>query len=191
MDLYCVKCRIRTPTIDLTETVTKNNRNAITGRCETCDTKKFRFGKATTKKGPEKSGGDIATRLSKLPGAPWSKYPGEKHYPGYNYCGPGTRLDIRLDNQDNPKPGENPINAIDEACRIHDIAYRSTDLKQRHLADIRLIHAINAIPNKSLKEKIASFLIKTAMKGKLMIGADLKSNFTVKPKVKPKVKLMI
>ena len=50
MDLYCVKCRIRTPTIDLTETVTKNNRNAITGRCETCDTKKFRFGKATTKK---------------------------------------------------------------------------------------------------------------------------------------------
>ena len=129
--------------------------------------KKFRFKK--------KLGGDITTNLTKLPGTPWAKYPGEKHVPGYNYCGPGTRLDIRLDSNDQPNPGENPINAIDEACRIHDIAYRDGDLQQRHLADVKLIHAINAIPDKSLKEKIASAVIKTIMKGKLLFGSGVSS----------------
>ena len=116
-------------------------------------------------------GGDIAAKLTKLPGTPWAKYPGEKHVPGYNYCGPGTRLDIRLDSNDNPNPGEEPINAIDEACQIHDIAYRAGDLQQRHLADVRLIHAINAIPDKTLRQKIASAIISAVMKGKLVFGS--------------------
>ena len=53
----------------------------------------------------EKQSFDIQSFLSKLPGLPWSKYPGEKHLPGYNYCGPGTRLDwmktIDLDQEKN------------------------------------------------------------------------------------------
>ena len=111
--------------------------------------------------------------MTKLPGTPWVKYPGEKHLPGYNYCGPGTRLDIRLDDDDQPRSGEAPVNEIDEACYNHDLAYRSNDLQQRHLADIKLIHAINAIPNKSLKEKLASLLVRSGMKGKLMFGASV------------------
>jgi hypothetical protein len=161
-----VKCRARTGTNNPTTITTKNNRLAISGICARCGTKKIRFIK--------KSGCDIAAKLAKLPGTPWAKYPGEKHLPGYSYCGPGTRLDIRLDNQDNPNPGEEPINAIDEACRIHDIAYRSGDLQQRHLADVKLIHALNSITGNtsvSFKEKLASWLIKSAMKGKLMLGA--------------------
>ena len=43
MDLYCVKCKARTGTINETTVVTKNNRNAITGNCVTCGRKKFRF----------------------------------------------------------------------------------------------------------------------------------------------------
>ncbi len=116
-------------------------------------------------------GDDIAASLGKLPGTPWAKYPGEKHLQGYNYCGPGTRLDIRLDNQDQPKPGEIPVNKIDQACHSHDVSYKNPDLKQQHLADIKLIHALNSIPNKSLRESLASFLVKSAMKGKIMIGA--------------------
>ena len=152
MDLYCVKCKARTQTINETTTVTKNNRNALTGNCATCGTKIFRFIK--------KSDGDIVAKLSGLPGLPWDKYPGEKHLPGYSYCGPGTRLDIRLNKNNQTDPGEEPINAIDEACRIHDLAYLSDDLQQRHLADVNLIHAINAIPDKSIKEKVASAIIK-------------------------------
>ncbi|ESO88615.1 hypothetical protein LOTGIDRAFT_165399 [Lottia gigantea] len=49
-------------------------------------------------------GSDIQKSLGSLPGFPWAKYPGEKHLPGHNYTGPGTRLDLRLDQNDEPKP---------------------------------------------------------------------------------------
>ena len=121
MDLYCVKCRARTDTTDQTTITTSNNRPALTGKWVKCGTKKFRFKKS--------HGGDIAAKLAKLPGFPWAKYPGEKHLPGYSYCGPGTRLDIRLDEHDQARAGEEPINAIDEACRLHDIVNRKGDLQ--------------------------------------------------------------
>ena len=126
MDLYCVKCRARTDTTDQTTITTSNNRPALTGKCARCGTKKkliFFIKKS--------HGGDIAAKLSKLPGLPWAKYPGKKHFPGYSYSGPGTRLDIRLDEHNQAKPGEEPINAIDEACRLHDIAYRKSNLEQK------------------------------------------------------------
>ena len=59
-------------------------------------------------------GGDIQKFLGNLQGFAWSKYKGEKHLPSYNYLGPGTCLDIRTDEYNNPKPGEEPINAIDQ-----------------------------------------------------------------------------
>ena len=43
MDLYCVKCKTRTSTNDVTTVTTKNNRSALTGRCATCGIKKFKF----------------------------------------------------------------------------------------------------------------------------------------------------
>jgi hypothetical protein len=52
------------------------------------------------------------------------KYQGERHVPGYNYLGPGTRLDIRLSG-DIPKPGESPINDLDTTALNHDVAYRN------------------------------------------------------------------
>jgi len=50
MDLYCVKCRARTDTTDQTTITTKNNRLALTGKCVTCGTKKFRFLKKATRR---------------------------------------------------------------------------------------------------------------------------------------------
>ncbi|ESO90798.1 hypothetical protein LOTGIDRAFT_163683 [Lottia gigantea] len=49
-------------------------------------------------------GSDIQKSLGSLPEFPWAKYPGERHLPGHNYTGPGTRLDLRLDQNDKPKP---------------------------------------------------------------------------------------
>ena len=43
MDLYCVKCKTRTSTNDVTTITTKNNRSALTGKCATCGIQKFRF----------------------------------------------------------------------------------------------------------------------------------------------------
>ena len=34
------------------------------------------------------------------------KYPGERHFPGYSMLAPGTRLDVRLDENFNTKPGQ-------------------------------------------------------------------------------------
>jgi len=56
--------------------------------------------------------------------------PFELHIPGYQFCGPGTRLAKGL------ARGDAGINPLDAACRDHDIAYsHSNDLTDRHAAD--------------------------------------------------------
>ena len=53
------------------------------------------------------------------------KYPGENHMHGYSMLGPGTRLDIRLDKDGKPRPGDGPINDLDNTALRHDIAYQT------------------------------------------------------------------
>lgn len=54
----------------------------------------------------------------------------EIHFIGYKYCGPNTNLRKRLAQGD---PG---VNALDCACKEHDIAYaQSRDLQMRNSAD--------------------------------------------------------
>ena len=43
--------------------------------------------------------------------------PIELHLPGYQYCGPGTKLVKRI------ALGDPGINPLDAACKEHDIAY--------------------------------------------------------------------
>jgi len=40
---------------------------------------------------------------------------GERHIPGYNFCGPGTNVHRRL------REGVEPINELDRACLMHDL----------------------------------------------------------------------
>ncbi|KAJ9592371.1 hypothetical protein L9F63_015977, partial [Diploptera punctata] len=62
-----------------------------------------------------------------------NKLPVELHIPGYQYCGPGTKVDKRL------KRGDRGINPLDAACLIHDIKYsQSSNLDHRHTADLQL-----------------------------------------------------
>lgn len=44
MEIYCVKCKEKTATDDLTPTVMKNGRDAVQGVCTVCGAKKFRIG---------------------------------------------------------------------------------------------------------------------------------------------------
>ncbi|KAK4871911.1 hypothetical protein RN001_016035 [Aquatica leii] len=72
------------------------------------------------------------------------KLPVELHIPGYNFCGPGTKLTKRL------AKGDRGINKLDEACKEHDIAYNNyKNIESRHKADDALNAAITAV--KSLK----------------------------------------
>ena len=62
MNIYCVKCKKKTPTLNLIESVTKNNRPILKGTCDICGTKRNQF---TSK---SKSGGDIVSSIiSKIP----------------------------------------------------------------------------------------------------------------------------
>jgi hypothetical protein len=96
----------------------------------------------------------------------------ELRLPGYNYCGPFTKLDKRL------ARGDEPINKLDAGCKDHDIFYRDhKDTKERHIADKELeniaaerMHASDA----SIRERIDVALVRTAMKSKGFLGMGLK-----------------
>lgn len=99
-----------------------------------------------------------------------NKLPFELHLPGYQYCGPGTKLAKRLARGD---PGINPL---DRACKEHDIAYsnKQTDRKE---ADLKLADkAWERVISKdaSLSEKAAAYAVTNAMKLKSGMGVDFK-----------------
>ena len=109
-----------------------------------------------------------------LPGFIWAKYKGEKHLPSYNYLGPGTRLDIRLDENNNPKPGEEPINAIDQLAYIHDLAYQKSDnISDRHEADIQMINGLKQLKNLSIPQRLIRAMIIKLFQAKIKLGQAL------------------
>lgn len=94
--------------------------------------------------------------------------PIELHLPGYQFCGPGTKLDKRLNR------GDQGINPLDASCKIHDIAYRdSEDLESRHRADQILAESAFKrlkASDSSLKERLNALLVGAAMKTKVKFG---------------------
>lgn len=101
-----------------------------------------------------------------------NKLPFELHVPGYQYCGPGTKLEKRLLRGD---PG---INDLDRACKSHDIAYsQNKDLKERHKADKILEEAAwSRVKSKSATfgEKATASAVRNTMKMKRKLGMGLK-----------------
>lgn len=104
-----------------------------------------------------------------------NKLPVELHLPGYNYCGPGTKLKDRL------LRGDKGINLLDEYCKIHDIAYsKSQNLEDRHRADITLMKMARkreSASDASRGEKLAANLVNKVMIAKTSSGAGLKKSF--------------
>lgn len=94
--------------------------------------------------------------------------PFEAHLPGYNYCGPGTKLAKRL------ARGDKGINGLDEACKQHDIAYSQyKDSENRRQADAELAERAwrrFKSSDASLAEKAAAWAVTTAMKTKTKLG---------------------
>lgn len=101
-----------------------------------------------------------------------NKLPVELHIPGYNFCGPGTRLKERL------ARGDTGVNLLDEACREHDIAYNENkDLQSRHEADRILASKALArfkASDSGIREKIAALGISGAMNVKTKLGMGLR-----------------
>lgn len=96
----------------------------------------------------------------------------EYHIPGYEWCGPGTKVNERL------KRGDQGINSLDKACKAHDIAYtQNSDNKTRAVADRALANAAWDIfknPQTPLAEKALSYLVTNVMKAKAAFGGTLR-----------------
>lgn len=91
--------------------------------------------------------------------------PPELHLPGYQYCGPFTKLEKRL------QRGDLGINRVDKACKKHDIEYSKTkDNSERHRADQELINDLDAIDNPTFGERAARMIIKPIIKTKKKFG---------------------
>jgi hypothetical protein len=114
-----------------------------------------------------------------------NKLPIELHLPGYQFCGPGTKLEKRL------LKGDRGINKLDEACMYHDIAYNNNDLNVRHKADLQLLNmAKKRLQSKDAgkREKVASWIVKNAMKAKLRAGAGVRSFMKIVKTIQNKIK---
>ncbi|KYN27425.1 hypothetical protein ALC57_03189, partial [Trachymyrmex cornetzi] len=99
--------------------------------------------------------------------------PFEVHTPGYQFCGPGTRLVKRLVRSDRG------MNRLDVACREHDITYsRSNDLVDRHIADRVLAERAReriTTSDSMFGEKAAATAVWAAMKAKTKISIKLRN----------------
>lgn len=94
--------------------------------------------------------------------------PFEVHVPGYNFLGPGTKLQERI--------AQAGINPLDDAAKEHDIAYsKSSNLKDRHIADKLLANKawerVKATDANFLGEKIPAWFTTTFMNIKRKLGA--------------------
>ena len=102
-----------------------------------------------------------------------NKLPVELHLPSYQYCGPGTKLQKRLDR------GDLGINQLDAACKDHDIAYSKnrTNIEARHAADRvladRAWHRVHS-SDAGLGEKVAAYAVANTMKLKTKLGMGTK-----------------
>lgn len=114
----------------------------------------------TSKRRPRRGKGLVNKLISSLPF--------EAHVPGYNFLGPGTKLQKRL------ARGDTPINGLDAAAREHDISYSKTkDTKERNKADLVLAdQAWERVKAKdsSLGERVAAYAVTNAMKLKAKLG---------------------
>jgi len=123
---------------------------------------------ATTSRKSIRGGGLLNSVINALPF--------ELHIPGYQFCGPGTRLSERL------ARGDQGINSLDAACREHDIAYsRSNDLTERHVADRILAEKARRriiARDSTLGERAAATAVWAAMKAKTKIGMGMKTKTT-------------
>ena len=87
----------------------------------------------------------------------------EFHWPGYQYMGPGTKLEKRL------KRGDPGINQLDRIAKQHDIDYsRAKNLQDKWKADEKMIKAIDRLPGKRMMtERIVKKIMQAKKRLKL------------------------
>ena len=158
MEIHSVKCKRKTPSLNIRSATTKNNRSVVKGECKICGSSKNCFTKS-------KAGGklDIHSLIGKLPKpkAGWTPT-------NYKYMEPFNPLDKQLEY--NPETGEitkwivPPFNKVDEISAHHDVCYsREVD---KNDCDRKMVSELDKIPYGELPKMgmFARKVIKTKQK---------------------------
>ena len=102
--------------------------------------------------------------------------------PNHKYTGPYNPLDEQLDEQDIPRPGQEPYNAIDAISMRHDICYRdhATEKGGKHKCDDVMLTELNVLHPKTVRERIDKGIVKALIgtKRKLGLGIDWTDTLT-------------
>jgi len=76
------------------------------------------------------------------------------HLPGHKYTGPFTDLESRIDKNNNPLPGYELYNQIDNIALHHDVGYKTADEfgnKTRHQCDKEMLNELNEVKARKFK----------------------------------------
>ena len=158
MKMYCTNCLMKTESKDLEIITTKDSKSVIKCFCIECNCKKVML--------LGKHGGDFVNFINTL-------IPGEKHLPGMSFCGPGTDLSKRLNEDLIPKDWSNPIDRVDAAAYKHDIKYIDKSKEARHIADVEMIEELNNIQNPTFRERVERSIVIPILKTKKFLGLGI------------------
>ena len=117
---------------------------------------------------------DIHAVIGKLP-----RPKGGFTLPNHKYTGPYNPLDKQLDENDRPKRGQEPYNAVDAVSMRHDICYRDNDSKKgKHRCDDKMLKELDEIQPKGIRQKLDKKVVRSLIgaKRRLGLGVSLWSN---------------
>ena len=91
--------------------------------------------------------------------------------PNHRYTGPYNPLHEQLDENDEPIPGQEPFNAVDEISMHHDICYRDNQTKEgKHHCDDEMLQELDMLHPKGIREKIDRSFARSAIGAKRRLG---------------------
>ena len=95
--------------------------------------------------------------------------------PGHKYTGPYNPLQNQLDENDQPKPGQEPFNNVDEISMRHDICYRDHDtLKGKLNCDDKMLKELEILKPRNIRERIDRKIVRKIIQTKRRLGWGLK-----------------
>ena len=179
MLMYCVRCKLKTDSLNITQSMTKNKRRMLKSICSVCGSKKSSFIKNdSTGAG---IGDSIINAIGKV---------GELHLPAtkgeyvpngsfnnlqkYSYCGPGTKYEQRV------REGYQGINELDSMCKLHDQFYNENhDTESRNISDAALAHRTDEIakdPRYDEEQRRFAKFVNVIMNNKVKFGLGIKTS---------------
>ena len=107
------------------------------------------------------------------------------HLPAYNFTGPGTKLDKRLNSDGTPKEWSIPINRVDNAAYHHDLCYsKHDDTKTRNqVCDKTMLNELNGIVNPTLRKRIDKSIVGKLINAELNFGVECSYKNNKNPKI--------